>query len=301
MTPRHFVLLLLLAAIWGSSFLFMRLAVADLGPGVMLAIRVGSAALFLWLVTRVLSEPLEARRNWRHYLVLGAFNTALPWFAFAWASGHLPAAGLAILNSTAPMWGLLVAFLWRGRPLSARAVLGLGCGMAGVAALVSGGEGGATPFSLLPVAVCLTASICYGIATNYAEIAARVPPLANAHGSLWAALVLVTPFLPLAPAPQNLAPLPVGAALALGVLCSGVAFLLYYHLVASIGAASTMTVGYLIPLWGVFWGWLFLDEQVGLNTLSGAALVLTGTALVTGLRPHTLLRRWAHALGVRAG
>ena len=301
MNLRHFGLLLLLSAIWGSSFLFMRVAVPALGPGWMLGIRLLSAAAFLWLVTRVLREPLRAGRRWRHFLTLGLLNTTLPFFAFAWAAQALPAAVLAILNSTAPLWGLLVGFLWRRRPITRRALLGLCCGMAGVATLVGGGDRAGLSLPLPPVLVCLGASLCYGIATNYAEFAERVPPLANAHGSLWAAVLLITPFLPLAPAPASLAPLPLGAALALGVLCSGMAYLLFYNLIASIGAPATMTVGYLIPLWGVFWGWLFLGEAVGWSTLAGALLVLVGTGLVTGLRLHTLLRRWATAAGLRAG
>jgi drug/metabolite transporter (DMT)-like permease len=299
LSGRHFLLLLLLAAIWGSSFLFMRIAVPQLGPGWMLSIRLLSAALFLWLVTRVLQEPLHAGRHWRHYLILGLLNTALPWLAFAWAAQQLPAAILAILNSTAPLWGLLVGFLWRGKAITRPAVLGLLCGMGGVAVLVGGGTGQSIP--LIAAMVCLCASLSYGLATSYAEFAGKVPPLANAHGSLWAAVLLTLPLLPLVSPPVSLSVVPVSAALALGLLCSGAALLLYYHLIATIGAPSTMTVGYLIPLWGVFWGWLFLDERVGWNTLLGAGLVLTGTALVTGLRIHTLLRRWAVAAGIRAG
>lgn len=290
MTPRHFLLLLLLAAIWGSSFMFMRIAVPQLGPAWMLGVRLFSAALFLLLVTRILSEPLEVRRHWRHFLILGVLNTALPFFAFSWASRELPAAMLAILNSTAPFWGVLVGVVWRGRALTARTLAGLACGMAGVSALVGLGSASGQAVSLLAAGVCLGASLCYGIASNYAEFAEKVPPFSNAHGSLWAAALLITPILLTFPLPTQLSPVPVGAALALGILCSGVAYLLYYHLIATIGAPSTMTVGYLIPLWGVFWGWLFLGERIGWNTLLGAGLILTGTALVTGLRLRSLVR-----------
>jgi drug/metabolite transporter (DMT)-like permease len=288
MTARHFLQLIFLAGIWGSSFMFMRVAVPALGPFWMAALRLASATLLLLLITRFIREPLQTRRYWRHYLVLGVFNTALPFFAFAWSSQTLPASFLAILNSTAPLWGLLVGMIWRGKPITLHAAIGLVFGMAGVAGLVGLGGTGLPPGALAGVAVALLASICYGIAASYTEYAERVPPYANAHGSLWAATLLLIPFIPFAPLPLEWPPVAVAATLAMGILGSGVAYLLFYHLIASIGAPSTMTVGYLIPLWGVFWGWLFLDEQIGWHTLIGAVCVLTGTALVTGFKPWTL-------------
>jgi drug/metabolite transporter (DMT)-like permease len=285
----HFFQLLLLAALWGSSFMFMRIAVPALGPGWMLEIRLISATLFIFLVTRWMHQPLRGRRYWKHYLILGLLNTAAPFFAFAWASQVLPASILAIINSTAPLWGLVVGFVWRGKAVSARALLGLLCGISGVAVIVGMSGVGLADGALMYVFIALSASVCYAIASSYAEFAESVPPFANAHGSLWAAVLLITPFMPLAPLPEAWPLAAVAATLTLGIVCSGVAYLLYYHLISTIGAPSAMTVGYLIPLWGVFWGWLFLDEAVGWHTLAGAALVLTGTALVTGLRVRSLM------------
>jgi drug/metabolite transporter (DMT)-like permease len=141
------------------------------------------------------------------------------------------------------------------------------------------------------VGVCLIAPVCYGIASSYAEFAERVPAFANAHGSLWASVALIVPLMAVAPAPVTWPVSAVAAGVVLGVVCSALAYLLYFHLVSTVGAASALTVGYLIPLFGVTWGWLFLDEPVGWHTISGAALVLTGTALVTGLDPRSFLRR----------
>ena len=293
MSAVHFLQLMTLAAIWGSSFMFMRIAVPELGPIWMLVLRLFSAALFLFLVTRFVKEALQARDRWKHYLFLGIFNTALPFLAFAWAATRLPASMLAILNSTAPFWGLVVGYLWRRKPVSLRAFIGLLFGVAGVASLVGLGGESVSDRELVAVIVAMTAAVCYAIASSYAEFADRIPPLANAHGSLWMAALLIVPFIPFSPMPDAWPTGPVLAALALGVVCSGVAYLLYYHLIAVIGAQSAMTVGYLIPLWGVLWGWLFLDETVGWHTLAGAALVLTGTALVTGLRLRNILRRAA--------
>lgn len=288
MAPRHFLQLLLLAAIWGSSFMFMRIAVPALGPNWMLAIRLLSAAAFLFIVTRFIRQALQPGRYWRHYLILGIFNTAVPFYAFSWSAQVLPASMLAIMNSTAPLWGLIVGVVWRGKPITPRAILGLCFGMGGVAFLVGLGGAELEPGALIAVPVALTASICYGIASSYAEYAERVPPFANAHGSLWAACILLLPFMPFVPTPETWPQEAVLAALTLGIVCSGVAYLLFYHLISTIGAPSSMTVGYLIPLWGVFWGWLFLDEAVGWHTLLGAGCVLTGTALVTGFRLRAL-------------
>jgi drug/metabolite transporter (DMT)-like permease len=292
MHPIYFAQLILLAAIWGSSFMFMRIAVPALGPTWMLEIRLFSAALFLLLVTRLIGQALDAGRYWRHYLILGLFNTALPFFVFAWAARELPASTLAILNSTAPLWGLVIGFVWRGKPISPRAILGLLFGAAGVASLVGLGGFASEPGQLSAALLAASAAVFYGIASSYAEYAERVPPFANAHGSLWAAALLMLPLAPFSALPASWPAVPVLSALALGVVCSGVAYLLYYNLITKIGATSALTVGYLIPLFGVLWGWLFLNEAIGWHTLAGAALVLTGTALVTGMNPVQLLSRW---------
>jgi drug/metabolite transporter (DMT)-like permease len=298
MTTASLFRLLLLAAIWGASFLFMRIAVPVLGPAWLIEARVLLAALLLWAVARVLRQPpLGLRRHGRHYLLLGLFNTALPFFCFAYAARTLPASLLSILNATGPIWGALIAALWQRTPLRPRAAAGLVLGVAGVALLLGvdpaalqAGAGGA-------IAATLAATGCYGIASNYARVAPTQGPLANAHGSMWTAVLWVLPLLAFAPATAAPPPAVGAAVVALGLLCTGVAYLLYFRLVADIGAAPALTVGFLIPLFGVLWGWLFLDEAVGWHTLGGALVVLAGTALVTGLDPRSLWVRKAVAHG----
>jgi drug/metabolite transporter (DMT)-like permease len=290
MSTAQLAQLVALAAIWGSSFMFMRIAVPQLGPVWLLEVRLVAASLILLIISRAMRRPLHIRKHWRHYLILGVFNTALPFWAFAYAAQTLPASMLAILNSTAPLWGLLIGFVWRGKPITRRAIVGLLLGMSGVASLVGLGGLAVQPEALFAVILTASAAVCYGIASSYAEYAEKVETYANAHGSLWAATLLLLPFVPFAPMPTVWPPGAVAAALILGVLCTGVAYLMYFHLIATAGAPSALTVGYLIPLWGVLWGWLFLDEAVGLHTLLGAGLVLSGTMLVTGFRPSRLLR-----------
>jgi drug/metabolite transporter (DMT)-like permease len=268
----------------------MRITVPQLGPVWLLELRLLSASLVILLACSLLRRPLMLRKHWRHYLILGVFNTALPFGAFAYAAKTLPASMLAILNSTAPLWGLLIGFVWRGKPITPRAILGLLLGMSGVASLVGVGNVAVQSNALFAIVLTSCAAVCYGIASSYAEYADKVETYANVHGSLWMATLLILPFIPFAPVPSVWPTGVVIAALVLGILCTGVAYLIYFHLIATAGAPSALTVGYLIPLWGVLWGWLFLDEAIGWNTLLGAGLVLSGTMLVTNFSPLRLIR-----------
>ena len=291
MTAASLVRLLALSAIWGASFLFMRLGAPVLGPVLLSACRVLSAALFLAVVGAVLRKPLDARRHAAHYLVLGLFNSALPFLLFAFAARTLSASLLSILNATAPIWGAVIGAVWTRTALSPKSLLGLALGVAGVALLVGFDPATLREGAPLAIALGLGATLSYGIATNYAKSAKKVEPFANAHGSMWAATLLVAPAVPFAPAAAMPTPAIALAVLALGVLCSGIAYLLYFRLVADIGAASALTVTFLVPVFGVLWGHVFLGEPLGWNTLVGAAIVIVGTALVTGFSVTALFRR----------
>ena len=291
MTAASLARLLALSAIWGASFLFMRMGAPVLGPTLLIGCRVLFAALFLAVVGAALRKPLDARRNAGHYLVLGLFNSALPFLLFAFAARTLSASLLSILNATAPIWGAVIGAVWTRTALSPRSLLGLALGVAGVALLVGFDPGTLREGAPLAIALGLGATLSYGIATNYAKSAKKVEPFANAHGSMWAATLLIAPAVPFAP-PVAMPSLTIAlAVLALGVLCSGVAYLLYFRLIADIGAASALTVTFLVPVFGVLWGHVFLGEPLGWNTLVGAAIVIVGTALVTGFSVTALWRR----------
>jgi drug/metabolite transporter (DMT)-like permease len=290
MTVPSLIRLLALSAIWGASFLFMRLGAPVLGPTPLIALRVLLAALFLAAVGAALGKPLQWRAHWRHYLVLGLFNSALPFLLFAFAARTLSASLLSIVNATAPIWAALIGAAWTRTALAPRAAVGLALGVAGVALLVGFDPSALHAGAPLALALASGAAASYGVATTYARSARKVEPFANAHGSMWAATLMIAPAVPFAPP----AALPgagiVLAVLALGVVCSGVAYLLYFRLVDDLGAASALTVTFLIPVFGVLWGHLFLAEPVGWNTFVGAAVVLAGTALVTGFSPTALWR-----------
>lgn len=291
MSPASLVRLLALSAIWGASFLFMRLGAPVLGPVALIAGRVLSAALFLAIVGAALRKPLDARRNGLHYLVLGLFNSALPFLLFAFAARTLSASLMAILNATAPIWAAVIGAAITRTMLPGRALLGLALGMGGVALLVGFDPSTMHAGAPLAIALGLGAAFSYGIATQYARSARKVDPFANAHGSMWGATLLVVPLLAVAPpaaAPSFAIAL---AVLALGVVCSGIAYLLYFRLVADEGAASALTVTFLVPVFGVLWGHVALGEPLGWNTLVGALVVIVGTALVTGFRVTALFAR----------
>ncbi|GAB4171800.1 MAG: DMT family transporter [Rhodocyclaceae bacterium] len=284
--------LVVLSAIWGASFLFIRIAAPVLGAVPLMALRVAIAAVVLAAAARVVSRPLPLRGNARYFLMLGALNSALPFVLFAFAAKTLTASLMSILNATAPAFGALIAAVGARRLPSLRVSAGLVAGISGVAILAGGGSGAAQAAFLPAIAAVLAAACCYALAGFYARSAgAAVEPFCAAHGSMWAAtLWLAPPALFLAPAG------PIGngvwiAVALLGAVCTAFAYALYFRLLRDVGPASALTVTFLIPVFGVLWGVIFLDEPLGWHMLAGAVLVLAGTAAVTGVDPGQLLAR----------
>ncbi len=283
--------LILLAAIWGSSFLFMRVAVEPLGPVVLITGRVGFAAVFLLLTALMLRRAMQMKRHGLFYAVIGFFNSALPFVLFAYAAQTLSASLLSILNATAPIWGAIVAAIWHKQAPKKSVLMGLLLGVIGVGILV-----GFDPevlnqleHALLAVFAATAAAFCYGIASVYAQNADNKPDAFNtSHGSMWLATSMLLPFCWLFPVSEAPTLEVTSMVVLLGVVCSGVAYLLYFKLVNDIGAPSALTVTFLIPVFGVLWGHVYLDEAIGLHTLVGASIVLVGTALVTGFSPKRL-------------
>jgi drug/metabolite transporter (DMT)-like permease len=296
MNTANLLRLVLLAAIWGGSFLFMRISAPVLGPALLIEYRVLFAALFLALVGFLLKKKLHLRAHWKHYLILGFFNSALPFLLFAFAARSLTASVLSVLNATAPMWGALLGAAWSRQRIGMRTALGLAFGTAGVALLVGFDSVAARPGAGIAIAAALVAAFSYGVASLYAKSAKSVEPFANAHGSMWASALLVLPALPFFPASGQPTIGIMGAVLALGVLCSGIAYLLYFRLIADVGTTSALTVTFLNPVFGILWGALFLGEVVGWYTVAGSAIVLVGTALVTGFMPRFGLPKAAASL-----
>ncbi|MFM9969893.1 MAG: DMT family transporter [Burkholderiales bacterium] len=285
--------LILLSALWGGSFLFLRIAAPVLGPVPLIFARVLLAALFLTAVGRFLKKLFDLRGNARHYFIIGVFNSALPFLLFAYAAQTVSASLLSILNATAPLWAALIGACWHRSPLGRKQLIGLMLGVAGVWVLAGIEFESLQGSGWSALAAGLAAAISYGIASTYAGSAKSVDPFANAHGSMWAASLVCLPLLFL-PATTDFEMPSIGIAAAvftLGVFCSGFAYLLYFRLIADIGAVSALCVTFLIPVFGVLFGFLFLNEPIGLHTIAGAAMVLAGTALVVNFSPAALLKQ----------
>ncbi len=287
MKPGDLGALLLLSALWGGSFLFIRVAAPVLGPLALAEARVGLAGLALLLYAVTTRRLPDLRARWRPLLVIGVINSALPFALIMAAELRLSASLAAILNATSPLFGALVAATWLGEALPARKIAGLVLGATGVAVLVGGSPLPRDGATALAVGASLLAALCYGCAAAYTKARATgLPPLALAVGSQLGASLVLLPLVPLAPPrawPSGGVALCV---LALALLSTAVAYLLYFRLIVNVGPTRALTVTFLTPLFGVTWGVLFLREPVGPGTLLGGAIVLAGTALVTGLLPR---------------
>lgn len=285
----------LLAAIWGSSFLFTRLAVVEFGALPTAFLRVAIATAFLLPIVAWRGQAPVLRQHWRTIGVVGLLNSGLPFALFAFALQTITTGLSAILNATVPLFGALVAWAWlRDRPGTSRAV-GLVVGFAGVAMLAwdkasfqPGANGPASGWALL---ACLAATLCYGIAASATKKhLTGLPALVTATGSqLGATLGLLLPALWRWPAttPGAQAWL---ALLAVGVLCTGVAYILYFRLIEETGPARALTVTFVLPVFAVIYGVLFLHETVTPWMLACAAVIVCGTALSAGLlKPPSLI------------
>ena len=271
--------LLLLAAIWGASFLFNRIAAPTLGPVLTAELRtlIAGVALAAWFAATGF-DP-DWRRWWRQYLVMGILTSALPFLCWAYAALSLPAGLMAVLNATSPMWGALLSALLLGERLSPRRWMGLVIGIIGVMLVTRPASESAIPYAA--TAAALAAAFCYGLSGVYmTRWAAAAPSRGMAVGTQMVAGILLIPLIPLWPAAAAPTPLVAASMLALGLLCGAVAYLLYFRLIADIGATGALTVTYLIPLFGVLWGALFLGEALSLSMLAGGALVILGTVCV---------------------
>jgi drug/metabolite transporter (DMT)-like permease len=277
-----------LAALWGSSFLFMRLGAQQFGALPTAGLRVAIAALFLLplLLWRGLGRQLT--EHWKKILFIGVFNSALPFACFCYALLSISTGLSSILNATVPLFGALVAWAWlKDRPHGLR-IFGLVLGFAGVALLAwdkaSFRPDAAGLSSGWAVLACLLACLSYGISASYTKrFLAGLPSLVTATGSqLGATLALALPTWWLWPQrmPDAAAWL---ALLALGVLCTGVAYILFFWLIENVGPARSLTVTFVVPVFALMYGAVFLHETVSLWMLFCAAIIVCGTALSANL------------------
>ncbi len=273
--------LVTLAAIWGASFLFMRMGAPHFGAVPLIALRVAIAAVLLAPVLRDAGARREFRAHWWPLAVVGVTNSALPFCLLTFAALSLTAGVDAVLNATTPLWAAIVALLWLRTPITRLQAAGLATGFAGVLLLAGSelGHGGTLP----AVLAALAATLSYGFAAHYAKRRlADVRPFVSAFGSQCFAALVLAPIAAFSWPAGPLAPLDWVSVALLGAVCTALAYLLYFRLLQDAGAQYAASVTFLIPVFGLVWGAMFLHEPITLQAVAGCAVILLGTALTTG-------------------
>ena len=284
--------LLVLAAIWGVSFLFMRVAAPELGPIPLIALRVTIAALVLAPVLRSATARNEFRSKAWPLFVVGVTNSAVPFCLLAYSTLYVNAGVDPILNATTPLWAALIAAVGFRGSMRLVQVVGMLLGLAGVVVLaweVLIGGGSTIP---LAIGAALLATLFYGFAVNYSKrYLAGVNPFVVAFGSQGSASIVLVPLALFFWPKHSVAPSTWACVAALGVVCTGFAYVLFFRLVERVGAAYAASVTFLIPIFGMIWGAVFLGEPITSVMIAGCAIVLFGTALASGKLGWRLSRR----------
>lgn len=291
-------MLFALAAIWGGSFLFIRIAVPYLGPTPLMAGRVLLGGLVLWTVYRLMRPaPLSLRENAKKLLLLGAVNAAVPFTLIAAAELRLTASLASLLNATTPLFAAVLAAAWFGERIGPRRATGLVIGVAGVGMLVGWSPVPLTTSTMLAILAMLVASACYGFSGLFVKrylggVSTQTLALGQQMGAAAWLLVPGIWLLPRAPVPNAA----LWALAGLSVLCTSLAYMLYFRLLATVGPVRTTTVTYLVPIFGMTWGALFLGETLTLGMILGLLTILASVLLVNDVRVPAVGRVWRATL-----
>jgi len=289
MKTKYFAQLVALSALWGASFLFIRIASPVFGPNVLAVLRVGLATVTLAILMRALRQPW-AWQHWRTLAVIGALSVAAPFLLFAWAGLHLPAGYSALLNSTAVIFGMFASARMGEDTITTRKVVGCISGFAGVAFIVSLGPVQMSAQVVLAVLACVLASACYGFSSPITKQAVgHMQPLQIAAGIHALSLLMLLPGAAYSLPQAQFTPSALMAVVAMGVVTSGLAYWAHLRILRHVTPVAAMSPIFMIPVFGVLWGHLFLGEELGGGMLIGGALVLLASALITGFNP---LQRW---------
>ena len=273
---------LLLAALWSLQFIFMRLAVPVFGTAVVAESRALLGALFLLPYTvGLLRQPFAPRAHWRDYLAVGMTNNVLPFLFYAWAATILPAGYLSVINGLVPLWTAVFAVWLLHERLRASRIAGFALGIAGVALIARYGPLELDSRTALGTLSAVAAATIWGWAGVVIKQRNRhVPSMELATGSIASAALVMSPLFIATPAPASWSGEAIIGLLCLGVLISGVAYVPFFTLIRDIGATRTLAVGLSVPVLGIVWGWLLLDEPITASMFGGAALVVIGLVLV---------------------
>lgn len=282
MTIKNTLKLILLSAIWGGSFIFMRIISPVLGPVLTASMRTLIAGLFLIVIFKFTRYKIYWKRDYKQFIIIGIINSSIPFYMYAYAALHIPASLSAIMNSMSPMFGAIFSAIFLIEPLTIKKSTGLILGTIGVAIVTSLNVAGVGISYYLSLGACIVAAICYGIGSIYIKLkASHIEPKAIAAGSQFFAGLALLPFIIFDPISINLDFKLVVTVILFAVICSALAYLIYYDLILNIGPTKALTVTFLIPIFGIIWGYLLLHEPIKLSTIIGGLVILLGTFLVT--------------------
>lgn len=270
--------LVFLAALWGFSFIFIRIVAPSLGPVLTTFLRVFIASITMLLYFRLIHVKIYWKLHWRKYILIGLINSALPFCLYSFAGLHIPASYSVILNSTSPFFGAIFSWLMFKEKFSTKQIAGLLLGVVGVGLVVKIAATNTDQYFYLSIMASLAAAACYGFSGNFVKkIATEIPALGIAAGSqIGASLILIGPTV-FQPAPQNVTLGVILALFALATLCSALAYVFYYQLMAEVGPTKALSVTLLMPIFGMLWGYTFLDEVITSQMIFGTVLILIGT------------------------
>ncbi len=281
MSINNLLKLILLSAIWGASFIFLKIIAPAIGPITTTFLRLFIAGLFFLVYYKATNTKTNIKEHIKIIAIIGLINTAIPFTLYAVAALYIPAGISAIINSMSPMFGMIFSIFLLKKSATLRGFLGILFGISGVALITGGGAISLSIESLYGIASCLIAAMCYGLSSVIINRYAKdIKPVVMAgYSQLFASLYLV-PLLPFQNVALKINSTIIIATLILGLVCSAFAYLIYYNLVVEIGPTKTLTVTFLIPIFSIIWGMIFLKEQVFTNTIIGMLIVLVGTRLV---------------------
>jgi drug/metabolite transporter (DMT)-like permease len=282
--PADLARLVLLGALWGGSYLFMRVAIPHVGVEWVVEGRTLAGGLVLAAFIVVSRRPFALRQHWRGFAVVGIVGVAAPFWLIGTAVKTIDASTAAILNTTSPIFSAIVASIWIRDRLTFEKVAGIALSIVGIAILLGWTPRPMSGAELFACALCLVACAFYGWVSVFTKVHLKEAPHSalSAVSCLLAAGILA-PFTPWAVVASPVPALAWGSVIALGVLSTGVAFILYYRLIADVGPVKALMVTLLIPVFGIFWGVLLLGEPLTPGRVAGCAIVLVGCALALGL------------------
>jgi drug/metabolite transporter (DMT)-like permease len=296
MKPKEMAALFGLAALWGASFLFIRIASPVIGPLLTIQGRVTIAAIALLIYMLFIRQSTQFKKLWKQYLIIGALNAAIPFILIATAALHLNASMAAIINSMTPLFTALVVWGWMKEKLSVRKWLGILMGMSGVIILVGWSPLPLTSEVLIAIVLSVLSTVAYSFAGVYAKKNfAGVPALSVAFGQQMGASLLLIPFtlFQLPDSTAEITPMAAYSVMGLALLCTAVAYLLYFYLIENVGPTKTLSVTFLIPLFGMVWGALFLKEQITLGMIVGLIVILSSIFLILDIQFQRVVKKAA--------